>query len=86
VLAPIRITCCSRVCISQRGRPSCDLLSLMGWMAPAQPHLLANLHHWIYPNGMGAARCFANRHEYIAWFRAARNTFRLDAVLQAARS
>ena len=45
-----------------------DLLSLMGWMRAHSRMLLANLIIWNYPNGMGAQRFFANRHEEIAWF------------------
>jgi DNA modification methylase len=60
-----------------------DLLSLMGWMRAHSKMLLANLIIWNYPNGMGAQRFFANRHEEIAWFaRTPRYYFDLDAVRQ----
>jgi site-specific DNA-methyltransferase (adenine-specific) len=58
-----------------------DLLSLMGWMRAHSRMLLANLIIWNYPNGMGAQRFFANRHEEIAWFaKTAKYFFDLDAV------
>src|SRR5215813_10627103 len=58
-----------------------DLLNLMGWMRQHSTMLLANLIIWNYPNGMGAHRFFANRHEEIAWFaRTPRYYFDLDAV------
>ncbi len=64
-----------------------DLLSLMGWMRAHSKMLLANLIIWNYPNGMGAQRFFANRHEEIAWFaRTPKYYFDLDAVQAAARS
>jgi site-specific DNA-methyltransferase (adenine-specific) len=60
-----------------------DLLSLMGWMRRHSRMLLANLIIWNYPNGMGAQRFFANRHEEIAWFaRSPKYYFDLDAVRQ----
>ena len=58
-----------------------DLLSLMGWMRAHSRMRLANLIIWNYPNGMGAQRFFANRHEEIAWFaRTPKYFFDLDAV------
>jgi DNA modification methylase len=43
--------------------------------------LFANLIIWNYPNGMGAHRFFANRHEEIAWFaKTPKYYFDLDAV------
>jgi site-specific DNA-methyltransferase (adenine-specific) len=58
-----------------------DLLNLMGWMRRHSRMLLANLIIWNYPNGMGAQRFFANRHEEIAWFaRTPKYYFDLDAV------
>src|SRR5258708_20946454 len=58
-----------------------DLLSLMGWMRRHSRMLLANLIIWHYPNGMGAQRFFANRHEEIAWFaKTPKYYFDLDAV------
>ena len=60
-----------------------DLLGLMGWMRTHSRMLLANLIIWNYPNGMGAQRFFANRHEEIAWFaRTPKYFFDLDAVRQ----
>jgi DNA modification methylase len=60
-----------------------DLLSLMGWMRARSKMLLANLIIWNYPNGMGAQRFFANRHEEIAWFaKTPKYFFDLDAVRQ----
>src|ERR1700752_3724193 len=60
-----------------------DLLSLMNWMRRHSRMLLANLIIWNYPNGMGAQRFFANRHEEIAWFASTpRYYFDLDAVRQ----
>ena len=58
-----------------------DLLSLMSWMRQHSRMLLANLIIWNYPNGMGAQRFFANRHEEIAWFASTpKYYFDLDAV------
>ena len=58
-----------------------DLLSLMSWMRQHSEMLLANLIIWNYPNGMGAQRFFANRHEEIAWFGSTpKYYFDLDAV------
>ncbi len=58
-----------------------DLLSLISWMRQHSQMLLANLIIWNYPNGMGAQRFFANRHEEIAWFaKTPRYYFDLDAV------
>ena len=58
-----------------------DLLSLMGWMRRHSRMQLANLIIWNYPNGMGAQRFFANRHEEIAWFaKTQKYYFDLDAV------
>jgi site-specific DNA-methyltransferase (adenine-specific) len=58
-----------------------DLLSLMSWMRQHSRMLLANLIIWNYPNGMGAHRFFANRHEEIAWFaKTPKYYFDLDAV------
>jgi site-specific DNA-methyltransferase (adenine-specific) len=60
-----------------------DLLSLMSWMRAHSAMLLANLIIWNYPNGMGAQRFFANRHEEIAWFaKTPKYFFDLDAVRQ----
>jgi site-specific DNA-methyltransferase (adenine-specific) len=58
-----------------------DLLSLMSFMRAHSQMGLANLIIWNYPNGMGAQRFFANRHEEIAWFaRTPKYYFDLDAV------
>jgi DNA modification methylase len=58
-----------------------DLLSLLAWMRAHSRMLLANLIIWHYPNGIGAQRFFANRHEEIAWFaRTPKYYFDLDAV------
>ena len=58
-----------------------DLLSLMSWMRAHSEMLLANLIIWNYPNGVGAQRFFANRHEEIAWFaKTPKYFFDLDAV------
>ncbi|WP_315737890.1 site-specific DNA-methyltransferase [Bradyrhizobium sp. SZCCHNR1093] len=60
-----------------------DLLSLISWMRQNSNMLLANLIIWNYPNGMGAQRFFANRHEEIAWFaKSPKYYFDLDAVRQ----
>ncbi len=60
-----------------------DLLSLMSWMRANSKMLLANLIIWNYPNGVGAQRFFANRHEEIAWFaKTPKYFFDLDAVRQ----
>lgn len=60
-----------------------DLLSLIAWMRRHSTMLLANLIIWNYPNGMGAQRFFANRHEEIAWFaKSDKYFFDLDAVRQ----
>lgn len=58
-----------------------DLLSLIYWMRRHSRMLLANLIVWNYPNGMGAQRFFANRHEEIVWFgKTSKYYFDLDAV------
>lgn len=60
-----------------------DLLSLISWMRKYSKMLLANLIVWNYPNGMGAQRFFANRHEEIVWFaKSSKYYFDLDAVRQ----
>ncbi len=45
-----------------------DLLTLISHMRVKSKMRLVNLIAWNYPNGMSAHRCFANRHEEIAWF------------------
>lgn len=58
-----------------------DLLTLLGDMRLNSKMRLANLIIWNYPNGMGAHRFFANRHEEIAWFgKSEKYFFDLDAV------
>ncbi|MBU2859142.1 site-specific DNA-methyltransferase [Acidithiobacillus ferrooxidans] len=58
-----------------------DLLTLLMHMRKASKMRLANLIIWNYPNGMGAQRFFANRHEEIAWFgKTDKYFFDLDAV------
>lgn len=58
-----------------------DLLSLIHHMRSKSKMLLVNLIVWNYPNGMGAQRFFANRHEEIAWFgKTKQYYFDLDAV------
>lgn len=58
-----------------------DLLSLIHWMRTNSTLRLVNLIVWNYPNGMGAQRFFANRHEEIAWFaKTPKYYFNLDAV------
>ena len=58
-----------------------DLVSLIGWMRMHSKMRLANLIIWNYPNGLGAHRFFANRHEEIAWFaKSPKYYFDLDAV------
>lgn len=58
-----------------------DLLSLIYWMRGHSAMQLVNLIVWNYPNGMGAQRFFANRHEEIAWFaKTPKYYFDLDSV------
>jgi len=58
-----------------------DLLSLIHHMRAASKMLLANLIIWNYPNGMGAQRFFANRHEEIVWYaKSKKYYFDLDSV------
>lgn len=58
-----------------------DLLTLISHMRTASKMRLVNLIIWNYPNGMGAQRFFANRHEEIAWFgKTDKYFFDLDAV------
>jgi site-specific DNA-methyltransferase (adenine-specific) len=58
-----------------------DLLSIIHEVRTAQLFNLVNLIIWNYPNGMGAQRFFANRHEEIVWFtKASHYYFDLDAV------
>lgn len=58
-------------------------LGIPSWMRQKSPMLLVNLIIWNYPNGMGAQRFFANRHEEIVWFaKTPKYFFDLDAVRQ----
>ena len=58
-----------------------DLLSLIHDIRSAKLFNLVNLIIWNYPNGMGAHRFFANRHEEIVWFsKTSKYFFDLDAV------
>jgi site-specific DNA-methyltransferase (adenine-specific) len=58
-----------------------DLLTLISHMRVKSAMRLVNLIIWNYPNGMGAHRFFANRHEEIAWFGKTKDYFfNLDAV------
>jgi site-specific DNA-methyltransferase (adenine-specific) len=58
-----------------------DLLSIIAEVRRRQFFNLVNLIIWNYPNGMGAHRFFANRHEEIVWFsKTTRYFFDLDAV------
>ncbi len=45
-----------------------DLISIIAEVRRRQLFNLVNLIIWNYPNGMGAHRFFANRHEEIVWF------------------
>jgi site-specific DNA-methyltransferase (adenine-specific) len=45
-----------------------DLLSIIAEVRRRRLFNLVNLIIWNYPNGMGAHRFFANRHEEIVWF------------------
>jgi site-specific DNA-methyltransferase (adenine-specific) len=58
-----------------------DLLTLISHLRVKSKMRLVNLIIWNYPNGMGAQRFFANRHEEIAWFgKTDKYFFDLDAV------
>ncbi|MGH7111256.1 MAG: DNA-methyltransferase [Stellaceae bacterium] len=58
-----------------------DLLSIVAEVRRRELFNLVNLIIWNYPNGMGAHRFFANRHEEIVWFtKTAKYYFDLDAV------
>ncbi len=58
-----------------------DLLSIISEVRRQQLFNLVNLIIWNYPNGMGAHRFFANRHEEIVWFsKTNKYYFDLDAV------
>ena len=58
-----------------------DLLSIIHEVRNSKLFNLVNLIIWNYPNGMGAQRFFANRHEELVWFtKSKRYYFDLDAV------
>lgn len=58
-----------------------DLLSIIHDVRRSQLFNLVNLIIWNYPNGMGAHRFFANRHEELVWFtKSKKYYFDLDAV------
>lgn len=58
-----------------------DLLSIIAEVRRQQLFNLVNLIIWNYPNGMGAHRFFASRHEEIVWFtKTTKYYFDLDAV------
>lgn len=58
-----------------------DLLSIIAEVRRRQLFNLVNLIIWNYPNGMGAHRFFANRHEEIVWFtKTPKYYFDLDVV------
>jgi site-specific DNA-methyltransferase (adenine-specific) len=58
-----------------------DLLTILSYLRESSGVRLVNLIVWAYPNGVGAHRFFANRHEEIAWFaKTAGYYFNLDAV------
>ena len=58
-----------------------DLLSLINYIRNETKFNLVNLIIWNYPNGMGAQRFFANRHEEIVWFsKTKKYYFDLDSV------
>ena len=58
-----------------------DLLSIIAEVRRKELFNLVNLIIWNYPNGMGAHRFFANRHEEIVWFtKTTKYYFDLDSV------
>ncbi len=58
-----------------------DLLSIIAEVRRRELFILVNLIIWNYPNGMGAHRFFANRHEEIVWFsKTPKYYFDLDSV------
>jgi site-specific DNA-methyltransferase (adenine-specific) len=58
-----------------------DLLSIIAEVRRQKLFNLVNLIIWNYPNGMGAQRFFANRHEEIVWFtKTPKYYFDLDSV------
>ena len=58
-----------------------DLLSIIAEVRRQKLFNMVNLIIWNYPNGMGAQRFFANRHEEIVWFtKTPKYYFDLDSV------
>lgn len=58
-----------------------DLLSILHDVRQKKLFNLVNMIIWNYPNGMGAQRFFANRHEEIIWLTKSKNYyFNLDSV------
>ena len=58
-----------------------DLLSLIHKVRMTKLFNMVNLIIWNYPNGMGAQRFFANRHEELVWFtKTKKYYFDLDSV------
>ena len=58
-----------------------DLLSIISEVRRQKLFNLVNLIIWNYPNGMGAQRFFANRHEEIVWLtKTSKYYFDLDSV------
>lgn len=58
-----------------------DLLSIIAEVRRRELFNLVNLIIWNYPNGMGAQRFFANRHEELVWFtKTPKYYFDLDSV------
>jgi site-specific DNA-methyltransferase (adenine-specific) len=58
-----------------------DLLSIIAEVRRQKLLNMVNLIIWNYPNGMGAQRFFANRHEEIVWFtKTQKYYFDLDSV------
>ena len=58
-----------------------DLFSLLHHIKNNTKLLLVNLIIWAYPNGMGAQRFFANRHEELIWLaKSDKYYFDLDSV------
>ncbi len=58
-----------------------DLLSIIHEVRQTKLFNLVNLIIWNYPNGMGAHRFFANRHEEVVWFtKTDKYYFDLDSV------
>lgn len=67
--------------LQYQGEKSGDLLELLHFMRHNTNFSLVNMIIWHYPNGMGAHRFFANRHEEIAWFsKTKKYYFDLDSV------